>query len=86
MKVGFIGLGVMGRPMALHVQRAGHELFVWARHPERIADLPATHCASPADLGRACEVVFTMITSSEDVVGVALGCDGLIEGMAPGSV
>ena len=33
MKVGFIGLGAMGRPMALHLQRAGHELFVWARRP-----------------------------------------------------
>jgi len=86
MKVGFIGLGVMGRPMALHLQRAGHELHVWARNPNRIGDLPATVCTTPAELGRQCEVVFTMITSSADVAGVALGAAGLSEGMAPGSV
>ena len=86
MKVGFIGLGVMGRPMALHLQRAGHELFVWSRRPESAAGLPATVCATPAELGRACEVVFTVITSSADVEDVALGRAGLIAGMPPGAV
>ena len=86
MKVGFIGLGAMGRPMALHLQRAGHELFVWARRPASAAGLPATLCATPAELGRRCEVVFTIITSSADVEAVALGSKGLIEGMAPDSV
>jgi 2-hydroxy-3-oxopropionate reductase len=86
MKVGFIGLGVMGRPMALHLHSAGHELAVWARRPESVGDLPARICATPAELGRCCEVVFTVITSSADVEGVALGENGLIEGMAPGSV
>ena len=86
MKVGFIGLGVMGRPMALHLQRAGNELFVWARRPASSEGLPATVCATPADLGRACGVVFTVITSSDDVEAVALGPNGLIEGMAPGTV
>jgi 2-hydroxy-3-oxopropionate reductase len=86
MRTGFIGLGAMGRPMALHVHRAGHELAVWARRPESLVDLPARICASPADLGRCCEVVFTVITSSPDVEGVALGKDGLSDGMAPGSV
>ncbi len=86
MKVGFIGLGVMGRPMALHLRRAGYELFVWARRTAGVADLPATLCATPAELGRYCDVVFTMITSSADVEAVALGPDGLIEGMAPESV
>lgn len=86
MKIGFIGLGVMGRPMALHLQRAGHELFVWARRPESAAGLPATLCATPAKLGLHCAVVFTVVTSSADVEGVALGTDGLSEGMAPGSV
>lgn len=86
MKVGFIGLGVMGRPMALHLQRAGHELHVWARRPASAAGLPATLHATPAELGQACEVVFTVITSSADVEAVALGPDGLIAGMAPGTV
>lgn len=86
MKVGFIGLGAMGRPMALHLQAAGHELHVWARRSASCAGLPATVHASPAELGAACEVVFTVITSSADVEGVALGDNGLIHGMAPGSV
>ena len=86
MKVGFIGLGVMGRPMALHLQRAGHDLHVWARRPASVVGLPATVCQTPAELGRQCEVVFTIITSSADVEHVALGPDGLIEGMVPGSV
>lgn len=86
MKIGFIGLGVMGRPMALHLQRAGHELFVWARRPASVRDLPATVCATPAELGRHCEVVFTMVTSSADVEGVVLGEQGLIAGMARDSV
>jgi 2-hydroxy-3-oxopropionate reductase len=86
MRVGFIGLGVMGRPMALHLQRAGHELHVWARRPQSTEGLPATVHATPAALGAACEVVFTVITSSADVETVALGEAGLIHGMAPGSV
>lgn len=86
MRVGFIGLGVMGRPMALHLQGAGHELAVWARRPESIGELAAKVCATPAELGRCCEVVFTVITSSADVEDVALGKDGLSDGMTAGSV
>jgi len=86
MRVGLIGLGTMGRPMALHLHDAGHDLHVWARRPESATGLPATLCATPAELGRRCTVVFTIITSSADVEAVALGADGLIEGMAPDSV
>ena len=86
MRVGFIGLGAMGRPMALHLHNGGHDLHVWARRPESGVGLPATLCATPAELGRRCAVVFTIITSSADVEAVALGPDGLIEGMAPDSV
>ena len=85
-KVGFIGLGVMGRPMALHLHAAGHELHVWARRPQSAEGLPAIMHATPAELGAVCQVVFTMITSSADVEAVALGEQGLIHGMAPGSV
>ncbi|PKO94615.1 MAG: 2-hydroxy-3-oxopropionate reductase [Betaproteobacteria bacterium HGW-Betaproteobacteria-10] len=86
MRVGFVGLGVMGRPMATHLQRAGHELFVWARRAESVGELAATFCASPAELGRCCEVVLTAVTSSADVEAVALSQNGLIAGMVPGSV
>lgn len=86
MKVGFIGLGVMGRPMALHLQAAGYALHVWARRPQSAEGLPATVHATPAALGAACDVVFTVITSSADVEGVALGENGLIHGLRPDSI
>ncbi|RIX44625.1 MAG: NAD(P)-dependent oxidoreductase [Rhodocyclales bacterium GT-UBC] len=86
MNVGFIGLGVMGRPMALHLQRAGHTLFVWSRRPASAEGIPATLCASPAELGRRCEVVFTVVTACADVENICLGEAGLIEGLAPGTV
>ncbi len=89
MKVGFIGLGAMGLPMAGHLLRAGHELAVWARRPASaapLADQGAAVCTSPAELGRRSEVVFTVVTASADVEGVTLGADGLLAGMAPGSV
>ncbi len=89
MRVGFIGLGAMGGPMAGHLLRAGHDLAVWARRPASAVPLAgqgAVLCATPAELGRRCEVVFTIITGSADVEAVALGPDGLRDGMAPGSV
>ncbi|MDR0777554.1 MAG: NAD(P)-dependent oxidoreductase [Azonexus sp.] len=86
MNVGFIGLGAMGRPMALHLQAAGHVLHVWARRLASTEGLPAVVRATPAEIGAACEVVFTMVTSSADVEAVALGEQGLIWGMAAGSV
>ncbi len=86
MKVGFIGLGVMGRPMALHLAQAGHELHVWARRPHSTVGLPAQVYATPAALGAACEVVFTMVTSSADVQAVVLGEEGLVQGLAADSI
>ena len=86
MKVGFIGLGVMGRPMAGHLAAAGHELHVWARRRQSAEGLPAVWHDTPAQLGAACDVVFTIITSSADVERVALGENGLIHGMAADSV
>lgn len=86
MKVGFIGLGVMGRPMAGHLAAAGHEFHVWARRRQSAEGLPAIWHDTPAQLGVACDVVFTIITSSADVEQVALGENGLIHGMAADSV
>ena len=86
MKVGFIGLGVMGRPMALHLAQAGHELHVWARRLHSTVGLPAQVHATPAALGAACDVVFTMVTSSADVQAVVLGEEGLVQGLAADSI
>ncbi len=87
--VGFIGLGVMGRPMAAHLLKAGYALHVWARRPESGAPLAAAGarvCASPAELAACCSRVITMVTGSEDVAGLAEGEGGLAALLAPGSV
>lgn len=89
MKLGFIGLGVMGRPMALHLMKHGHSMGVYARRAESAAPLVAagaTRYDTPAALAAQCEVVFTMVTNSQDVEQVVLGADGLIHGLQPGSV
>ncbi|MBS0354293.1 MAG: NAD(P)-dependent oxidoreductase [Proteobacteria bacterium] len=89
MRVGFVGLGVMGRPMAGHLLAAGHELAVWARRPESAAPLVkagAQVCATPAELASRCEVVISVVTASADVEHLALGADGLIAGFSPGGI
>lgn len=89
MKLGFIGLGAMGRHMAGHLMAAGHSMAVYARRPESAAPLKAagaTVCESPAALAAQCEVVFTMVTASSDFESIALGPRGLIEGAARGMV
>ena len=89
MRLGFIGLGAMGRPMALHLLRAGHDVAVWARRPasaQPLLDAGAVWCATPAEVARQAEVVFTVVTTGDDVERVVLGPDGLIEGFAAGSI
>lgn len=89
MRVGFIGLGAMGAPMARHLLDAGHQLAVYARRSDAAAPLVragAALCASPRELAARCEVVFTMVTASADVEEVVLGAQGLIHGAAPGLV
>lgn len=89
MKIGFIGLGVMGNPMARHLIKGGHEVSVWARRQASADEAVAAGAvfrATPAELAQHCEVVFTIITASSDVEQVALGDNGLIHGFARGSV
>jgi 2-hydroxy-3-oxopropionate reductase len=89
MKLGFIGLGVMGRPMALNLMKHGHEMGVYARRPESAAplvDAGATRYASPADLAAQADVIFTMVTTSSDVEAIALGAEGIAAAARRGSV
>lgn len=89
MNLGFIGLGVMGRPMALHLLKHGHTMGVYARRAESAAPLVAagaTRYDSPAALAAACDVVFTMVTNSHDVEQIVLGADGIAQGARAGSV
>jgi 3-hydroxyisobutyrate dehydrogenase-like beta-hydroxyacid dehydrogenase len=86
MRVGFIGLGMMGKGMAANLQKAGHQLIV--HDIRRAAAEPylangATWADSPKAVGEQSEVVFTSLPVPADVEAVALGPNGLIEGMKP---
>ncbi len=88
-KIGFIGLGAMGRHMAASLQRAGHELRVHdARRETAEAHLAAgaALAGNPADAARGAEVVFTSLPGPAEVEAVALGAAGLREGMRAGAV
>lgn len=89
MQLGFIGLGTMGRPMALHLLAGGHALAVFARRAESarpLAEAGATVCATPAAVAAASEAVFTMVTGTRDVEQVVLGPDGVVHGARAGSL
>jgi 2-hydroxy-3-oxopropionate reductase len=84
MKLGFIGLGVMGAPMAGHLLAAGHQLFVHTRGkvPEALAGAAA--CASGREVAEHSEVVFTMVPDTPDVEAVLFGETGVASGLSPG--
>ncbi|MBO1081765.1 2-hydroxy-3-oxopropionate reductase [Roseomonas haemaphysalidis] len=87
MKIGFIGLGIMGRPMALHLRAAGHDLLV----PERAsltAELreAATTLPDPAAVAGAAEVVILMLPDTPDVEAVLFGPRGVAEGIGSGKL
>ena len=87
--IGFIGLGVMGRPMARNLLRAGYPLTVWNRSQPGIEELVrdgASPGSSPEDVARQSDVIITMVTDSPDVEKVALGPKGIIEGGRPGLI
>ena len=88
-RVGFIGLGIMGGPMAANLLKAGFEVTVWNRTASRaepLKELGATVVATPADVARASEIIVSCVTNSPDVEAVALGPGGIIEGAESGSV
>jgi 2-hydroxy-3-oxopropionate reductase len=86
MKLGFIGLGIMGAPMAQHLLAAGHEMFVRTRSkvPEGLQG--ATVCATNADVARAADIIFLMLPDTPDVQAVLFGKDGVAEGLSAGKV
>jgi len=85
MKVGFIGLGIMGRPMALNLLKGGHEVTVWARRAESMQPLleaGAKAAASPAGVAALVEVVVSMVADAPDVREVMLGESGVSSGVS----
>ena len=88
-KVAFLGLGVMGHPMAGHLARAGHAVTVYNRTASKTADLAsqgARVAKSPSGVAEQSDVVITMVSDSPDVEAVVAGPSGVIEGVRPGSV
>ena len=76
MKIGFIGLGIMGRPMALNLLKCGHEVTVWARRAESmqpLLDAGAIGAGSPAEAARGNELVISMVADAPDVAEVMRG-------------
>ena len=89
MKVGFVGLGLMGRPMALNLLKGGHQVTVWARRAEATAPLVsagAKTAASISALAAGVEVVVSCVGDGPDVEAVHLGENGVIAGGKPGLV
>ncbi|OHV86623.1 2-hydroxy-3-oxopropionate reductase [Mesorhizobium sp. ORS 3428] len=86
MRIGFIGLGVMGAPMARHLADAGHEIVTVLNRSPLPTDLKATVVASPAELARMSEIVITMLPDTPDVERVLLGQNGVLEGLSAGKL
>jgi 2-hydroxy-3-oxopropionate reductase len=88
-KIGFVGLGIMGRPMALNLRKAGHDLWVHARRVESMRPLVeagAKPCESPQDVARNADIVFMCVSDTPDVEQVIHGDRGVIHGVRSGSI
>lgn len=89
MDVGFIGLGLMGRPMALNLIKAGHRVHVWSRRSESmqpLLDAGAGDCAGAAEVARHASVTISMVSDAPDVEQVTLGADGIADGAGAGHI
>src|SRR3954471_18431640 len=88
MKVGFIGLGIMGRPVAGHLLRGGHTLHIHSRGtpPPDLIEAGAVACTSPRDVAERSDVVITMVPDTPDVEAVVFGANGIAEGLIPGKI
>src|SRR5215211_554440 len=88
--VGFIGLGIMGRPMAKNLMEAGYELVLHNRSPEKAEELAkegnATAAGSPREVAEACDIIITMLPDSPDVEAVVVGDGGVLEGIRDGTL
>jgi 2-hydroxy-3-oxopropionate reductase len=86
--LGFIGLGVMGRPMAGHLVAAGHDVFLFSRSgvPADLTAAGGKACASPAEVAQKAEIIFLMVPDTPDVEKVLFGENGVAEGFSPGKI
>jgi 2-hydroxy-3-oxopropionate reductase len=89
MNIGFIGSGIMGRPMAENLMRAGHKLTVFGRRFDRLEPLlvaGALGKGTPAEVAAACDITFTVVSDTTDVEQIIFGERGLVHGARPGHI
>lgn len=88
LKLGFIGLGIMGAPMCANLIKAGHQLFVHTRGkvPEAIADSSATQCTTARGVAQRADIIFVMVPDTPDVEQVLFDDDGVLLGLSPGKL
>lgn len=88
MKIGFIGLGIMGKPMAGHLIDGGHEVFLQTRSgvPAELTAKGGTACATPKEVAAAADIVITMVPDTPDVAKVLFGENGVADGLSAGKV
>lgn len=88
MKIGLIGLGIMGKPMAKNMLKAGYDLTVSDLNKDSVAEIVAAgaKAATNTEIGETCDVVLTMVPNSPQVKAVMLGEDGVAAHMKPGAV
>ena len=88
LKIGFIGLGIMGAPMAGHLLQAGHQLFVYTRGkmPETIANSSATQCLDAKGVAERADIIITMVPDTPDVAQALFGESGVAKGLTAGKV
>lgn len=89
-KLGFLGLGTMGYPMARNLLRAGHQVWLWSNTADKARQLAAeekgTFCATPREVGANADCIFLCVGNTEMAEEVILGADGIIQGAKPGTV
>jgi 2-hydroxy-3-oxopropionate reductase len=87
-RVGFIGLGIMGKPMALHLLKAGHELFVYSLPavPAEVTEAGAKACASSTEVAQKGDIIITMVPDTPDVEKVLFADDGVAKGLSKGKI
>ncbi len=88
MDIGFIGLGIMGRPMAGHLQAAGHRLYLNTRSgvPRDMIEKGGIVCSTGREVAKAAEIIFIMVPDTPDVENVLFGADGVVHGLKPGKI
>ncbi|MDB5841064.1 MAG: garR2, partial [Herminiimonas sp.] len=87
-KIGFIGLGIMGTPMAANLLAAGHQLYVHSNKlaPASLTGGGATQCASGADVARQADIIITMVPDTPNVEAVLFGENGVASALTPGKI